>query len=190
MYFSMSMSRQMYQYRTRGMFDHSVTPLVPFPEVVDAEYNADGTITLIVNAVSEKDESGRLFTHKVTIKEKENDGFEYVSNDVLTMGKEGIYWYRDRLSDKEWQEHYGDKTITINQNGNVIDDSLLSDDEMENVKVNIIGILQSDAIRKLYEDEDISNNSDLIYDVVDILGSSGLICFADDTNMYNYQLLT
>ena len=49
-------SRQMYQYRTRGMFDHSVTPLVPFPEVVDAEYNADGTITLIVNAVSEKDE--------------------------------------------------------------------------------------------------------------------------------------
>ena len=181
-------SRQMYQYRTRGMFDHSVTPLVPFPEVVDAEYNADGTITLIVNAVSEKDESGRLFTHKVAIKEKENDGFEYVSNDVLTMGKEGIYWYRDRLSDKEWQEHYGDKTITINQNGNVIDDSLLSDDEMENVKVNIIRILQSDAIRKLYEDEDISNNSDLIYDAVDILGSSGLICFANDTNMYNYQL--
>lgn len=181
-------SRQMYQYRTRGMFDHSVTPLVPFPEVVDAEYNADGTITLIVNAVSEKDESGRLFTHKVTIKEKENDGFEYVSNDVLTMGKEGIYWYRDRLSDKEWQEHYGDKTITINQNGNVIDDNLLSDDEMENVKVNIIGILQSDAIRKLYEDEDISDNSDLIYGAVDILGSSGLICFADDTNMYNYQL--
>lgn len=183
-------SRQMYQYRTRGMFDHSVTPLVPFPEVVDAEYNADGTITLIVNAVSEKDESGRLFTHKVTIKEKENDGFEYVSNDVLTMGKEGIYWYRDRLSDKEWQEYYGDteKTITINQNGNVIDDSLLSDDEMENVKVNIIGILQSDAIRKLYEDEDISNNSDLIYDAVDILGSSGLICFSDDTNMYNYQV--
>lgn len=181
-------SRQMYQYRTRGMFDHSVTPLVPFPEVVDAEHNADGTITLIVNAVSEKDESGRLFTHKVTIKEKENDGFEYVSNDVLTMNKEGIYWYRDRLSDKEWQEHYGDKTITINQNGNVIDDSLLSDDEMENVKVNIIRILQSDAIRKLYEDEDISNNSDLIYDAVDILGSSGLICFADDTNMYNYQL--
>lgn len=183
-------SRQMYQYRTRGMFDHSVTPLVPFPEVVDAEYNADGTITLIVNAVSEKDESGRLFTHKVAIKEKENDGFEYVSNDVLTMDKEGIYWYRDRLSDKEWQEYYGDteKTITINQNGNVIDDSLLSDDEMENVKVNIIRILQSDAIRKLYEDEDISNNSDLIYDAVDILGSSGLICFADDTNMYNYQL--
>lgn len=181
-------SRQMYQYRTRGMFDHSVTPLVPFPEVVDAEYNADGTITLIVNAVSEKDESGRLFTHKVTIKEKENDGFEYVSNDVLTMKKEGIYWYRDRLSDKEWQEHYGDKTITINQNGNVIDDSLLSDDEMENVKVNIIGILQSDAIRKLYEDEDISDNSDLIYDAVDILGSSGLMCFSDDTNMYNYQL--
>ena len=181
-------SRQMYQYRTRGMFDHSVTPLVPFPEVVDAEHNADGTITLIVNAVSEKDESGRLFTHKVTIKEKENDGFEYVSNDVLTMGKEGIYWYRDRLSDKEWQEHYGDKTITINQNGNVIDDSLLSDDEMENVKVDIIGILQSDAIRKLYEDEDISDNSDLIYGAVDILGSSGLICFADDTNMYNYQL--
>lgn len=181
-------SRQMYQYRTRGMFDHSVTPLVPFPEVVDAEYNADGTITLIVNAVSEKDESGRLFTHKVTIKEKENDGFEYVSNDVLTMGKEGIYWYRDRLSDKEWQEYYGDKTITINQNGNVIDDSLLSDDEMENVKVNIIGILQSDAIRKLYEDEDISDNSDLIYGAVDILGSSGLICFSDDTNMYNYQL--
>lgn len=183
-------SRQMYQYRTRGMFDHSVTPLVPFPEVVDAEYNADGTITLIVNAVSEKDESGRLFTHKVAIKEKENDGFEYVSNDVLTMNKEGIYWYRDRLSDKEWQEYYGDteKTITINQNGNVIDDSLLSDDEMENVKVNIIRILQSDAIRKLYEDEDISNNSDLIYDAVDILGNSGLMCFSDDTNMYNYQL--
>ena len=183
-------SRQMYQYRTRGMFDHSVTPLVPFPEVVDAEYNADGTITLIVNAVSEKDESGRLFTHKVTIKEKENDGFEYVSNDVLTMNKEGIYWYRDRLSDKEWQEYYGDteKTITINQSGNVIDDSLLSDDEMENVKVDIIGILQSDAIRKLYEDEDISNNSDLIYGAVDILGNSGLMCFSDDTNMYNYQL--
>lgn len=181
-------SRQMYQYRTRGMFDHRVTPLVPFPEVVDAEHNADGTITLIVNAVSEKDESGRLFTHKVTIKEKENDGFEYVSNDVLTMNKEGIYWYRDRLSDKEWQEHYGDKTITINQNGNVVDDSLLSDDEMENVKVDIMGILQSDAIRKLYDDEDISDNSDLIYDAVDILGSNGLICFSDDTNMYNYQL--
>ena len=181
-------SRQMYQYRTRGMFDHRVTPLVPFPEVVDAEHNADGTITLIVNAVSEKDESGRLFTHKVTIKEKENDGFEYVSNDVLTMNKEGIYWYRDRLSDKEWQEHYGDKTITINQNGNVVDDSLLSDDEMENVKVDIMGILQSDVIRKLYDDEDISDNSDLIYDAVDILGSNGLICFADDTNMYNYQL--
>ncbi len=72
---------------------------------------------------------------------------------------------------------YRKKTITINQNGNVIDDSLLSDDEMENVKVNIIGILQSDAIRKLYEDEDISDNSDLIYGAVDILGNSGLMCF-------------
>ena len=54
------------------------------------------------------DENDKLFMHKITIKKKASGGFQYISNEMLTMNKEGAYWYRDRLSDEEWVKHYED----------------------------------------------------------------------------------
>ncbi|MGE4353959.1 MAG: DUF6070 family protein [Oscillospiraceae bacterium] len=60
-----------------GYYD--VAPRLPTPEVVDYWYNADGTLTLKVDAIFPWYGTDRAFTHELTIRII-GGGFQYVSN--------------------------------------------------------------------------------------------------------------
>lgn len=58
---------------------YSVSPRLPEPEVTDWQYNADGTLTMTVDAVYPWYGTDCAFTHELTIRET-GSGFQYVSN--------------------------------------------------------------------------------------------------------------
>ena len=93
-----------YIYRPRGFeeFDYAE---VPYPEVVAFETNADGSVTLTVNAVYPNGNTSNLFSHKVTVMD-ENGRIYYLSNEILGDEELNLWWHRDRLSDDEWNEYY------------------------------------------------------------------------------------
>lgn len=98
-----------YQYRTRGMFDFAPTPYIPYPEVISYEENPDGTVKLMVNAVWAEKSLEKAFFHEVIIRPLDNGGFQYVSNHVIpSENNVEITWYRERLTDEQWQEYYGE----------------------------------------------------------------------------------
>lgn len=89
-------------------------PDIPYPEVVEYivgdadEEHQDGTITLIVNAVYPEGNSSAAYSHKTVIRPLAGDGFQYVSNQMITLEEEyDIWWHSDRLTRKEWLEIYG-----------------------------------------------------------------------------------
>lgn len=96
-----------YTYRPRGFYETEY-PDLPYPEVVDCEKNADGTITLTVNAVYPERETSRAYVHKVIVCPLENGGVQYVSNQRVWF-EDGweIPWHTERLSGEEWEEIYG-----------------------------------------------------------------------------------
>ena len=61
----------------------NVTPRTPFPEVVSYTYNADGTITMVVDAVNPWYGSDKSFRHELTVRPGSGVNFQYVSNRVL-----------------------------------------------------------------------------------------------------------
>lgn len=67
-----------YGYR-EGLYNY--TPRISEPEVVDYWYNADGTLTMQVDAVNKWYGTDRAFRHQVTVRETSN-GFQYVSNNL------------------------------------------------------------------------------------------------------------
>lgn len=100
-----------YEYRPRGFYELEHTNL-PYPEVVDYKENADGTITLTVNAVYPSLETSRAFTHELVILPKEQGAFEYVSNTVfLTKNDRRTDWHTDRLTEGEWEAIYGETDL-------------------------------------------------------------------------------
>lgn len=64
-------------------------PLVQ-PEVTAYVHNADGTITLTVQAASAEVKTNCLFTHEVTLRPLENGGFQYVGNRITSIGSWGL----------------------------------------------------------------------------------------------------
>lgn len=42
---------------------------IPYPEVVSYTENEDGSLTLLVNAVYANENTSRLFSHEVTVKD-------------------------------------------------------------------------------------------------------------------------
>lgn len=58
---------------------YNVVPRLPTPEVVDYWYNADGTLTLKVDAVFPQYGTDRAFTHELTIRDTSGK-FQYISN--------------------------------------------------------------------------------------------------------------
>ena len=84
-----------YIYRPRGFeeFDYAE---VPYPEVVAFETNADGSVTLTVNAVYPNGNTSNLFSHKVTVMD-ENGRIYYLSNEILGDEELNLWWHRDRL---------------------------------------------------------------------------------------------
>ena len=96
-----------YEYRPRGFYEAEY-PEHPYPEVVDYTENADGTITLLVNAVFPYEGLSKVFSHEVVVRPLENDGVQYVSNHVIPS-EDNIEesWYKPRLTLAEWAEVYG-----------------------------------------------------------------------------------
>ncbi len=62
---------------------YNVTPRTPVPEVVSYTYNADGTITMIVDAVNKWYGTDRAFRHELTVLPGDGVSFRYVSNRLL-----------------------------------------------------------------------------------------------------------
>ena len=100
-----------YEYHPRGFYELEHTTL-PYPEVVNYKENADGTITLTVNAVYPGLETSRSYTHELVILPKEQGGFEYVSNTVLPTENDcATEWHTDRLTEEEWDDIYGETAL-------------------------------------------------------------------------------
>lgn len=68
---------------------YNTSPKTPEAEVVDYWYNADGSLTLRVDAVNKWYGTDRAFTHELTVREEEGGGFKYVSN-VLVESPDNI----------------------------------------------------------------------------------------------------
>lgn len=97
-----------YQYRARCIYDCGSGTEVPYPEVTSFEENADGTVKLMAEAVWPKKNMDCAFSHEVIVRPLENGEFQYMSNRVIPSetNVEPV-WYRERLSEEEWEEHYG-----------------------------------------------------------------------------------
>ena len=96
-----------YIYHPRGFYDTEY-PGYPFSEVVDYGENADGTITLTVNAVFPYENIAKVFTHEVVVRPLPDGGVQYVSNRIIPS--EDNYtetWHISRLTDEEWREYEG-----------------------------------------------------------------------------------
>ncbi len=107
-----------YEYRPRGFYEAEY-PDIPYPEVVDYIVsdatvssadgeNPDGTITLIINAVYPNGNTSLAYSHKTVIRLLDGDGFQYVSNEMISLEDErDIWWHSNRLTEEEWEEVYG-----------------------------------------------------------------------------------
>lgn len=92
-----------YVYRPRGFYE-SESPDIPCPEVTGYLENADGTITLLVNAVYPEEYTAKAFSHKTVIRPLPEGGFQYVSNEMLPSGQEpDLWWHSKRLTKEEWE---------------------------------------------------------------------------------------
>lgn len=92
-----------YQYRPRGLYDCALTPYIPYPEVVAYEEKGDGTIELTVDAVWLEENLEQAFSHKVVVRPRSDNGFQYVSNYVIPSEHNvEPNWYTNRLNDEEW----------------------------------------------------------------------------------------
>ena len=96
-----------YEYRPRGFYEVEY-PDIPYPEVVDYTENPDGTITLIINAVYPNGNTSLAYSHKTVIRLLDGDGFQYVSNEMISLeDDQDIWWHSNRLTEEEWEEVYG-----------------------------------------------------------------------------------
>ena len=102
-----------YEYRPRGFYEVEYSD-IPYPEVVDYIVsdadgeNPDGTITLIINAVYPNGNTSLAYSHRTVIRLLDGDGFQYVSNEMISLEDErDIWWHSNRLTEEEWKEVYG-----------------------------------------------------------------------------------
>lgn len=96
-----------YEFRPRACYDMEMPEEAAYPEIIECRENGDGTKTLTVNAIYPAESSAEVLTHEVTVCDKENGGFEYISNKVLYENKELINsWHRDRLTRERWEEMF------------------------------------------------------------------------------------
>ena len=75
---------------------HYVWGHAPSPEVVDSWENGDGTITMVVDALDDYKGNDRAFTHEVTVREREDGSFVYISNRVWPEDKPRVPSYIPR----------------------------------------------------------------------------------------------
>lgn len=68
------------------------------PEVTDARENADGTVTLRVEAVCDKTGDDAALVHELTVKTGENGSFRYLGNKISDIGLEELPPYQYRVA--------------------------------------------------------------------------------------------
>lgn len=96
-----------YEYRPRGFYEAEY-PDIAYPEVVNYTENADGTITLNINAVYPNGDVSKEFSHTTVIRPLDEGSFQYVSNQmILPEADYDVCWHSNRLTGKEWEEAYG-----------------------------------------------------------------------------------
>lgn len=97
---------QAYKWVRLGCFNYVPTYFeTSVPEVTDIRENADGTITLTVDAVCEMilcDDA--VITHELTIQMKEDGSFQYLGNKILNDGIRYIPEYQYRFNAKMTEE--------------------------------------------------------------------------------------
>lgn len=90
-----------YEYRPRGFYEVEY-PDIAYPEVVRYAQNGDGTVTLHINAVYPNGNTSKEFSHTTVIRPLSEDGFQYVSNEIiLPEGDHDIWWHSNRLTEEE-----------------------------------------------------------------------------------------
>ncbi len=204
----------MYSYRPRGLYEIECTNQ-PYPEVVEYDENADGTITLTVNAVFPYECTAKAFSHKVTIRLQENGAFQYVSNTIIEGAYEA-WWRTERLTGEEWAEIYGGQAALsaeeqktenwIEKSKSEADDSfwylpyadscILSESERKELECTILKAAKT--VSSVYQHMEIEQGTSYASNVKDfrteqcqrvvkLLGAAGYISVSDDLNMENYE---
>lgn len=102
---------QAYAYRPRGLYELECSNQ-PYPEVVGCLENADGTLTLAVNAVFPYENTSKTFSHEVTVRPLTDGAFQYVSNKIVE-GNCDAWWRTERLTKEEWEEIYGEQGVRL-----------------------------------------------------------------------------
>ena len=97
-------NKEAYIFRPRGFYEHDYAK-IPSPEVVSYTENNDGSLTLLVNAVYANENTSRLFSHEVTVKDSD-EGFYYLSNHIIDEKLPELWWHSERLTDEEWKDYY------------------------------------------------------------------------------------
>lgn len=191
-----------YEYKPRGFYEAGCSNM-PYPEVTGYSENADGTLTLTVNAVFSYEGTSKAFVHEVVIRPLENGGFHYVSNQI-TGGDCDAWWYTKRLTAQEWEEVYGgykaeEKESEMDESLWYLpqaDECLLTEAERDALKDTALAAAKQ--VSAVYQDMEIeegasyaSNVKDFsgaqCREVVTLLGRAGLVSVADDMNMQNYE---
>ena len=96
-----------YEYKPRGL-EEAEYPEYPYPEVIGYEWNADGTLTLEVQAVFPSKGISKVYVHAVTVRETADGGVQYVANHILEPIQDPeLRWHVPRLTRMEWEELYG-----------------------------------------------------------------------------------
>ncbi len=197
---------KVYLYRPRGLYETECTNQ-PSPEVTGCTENADGTLTLTVNAVFPYENTAKAFSHEVTIRLLEDGSFQYVSNKI-DGGTYEAWWRTERLTDEEWQEIYGEQYLKndtqINESETEealwylphSDNFLLTEAEQTELENTILAAAKT--VSPQYQNKEYvqgtsyaSNISGFrkedCCEVVRLLGKAGYISTADDCNMENYE---
>ncbi len=195
-----------YSYRPRGLYEIECTSQ-PYPEVVGYTENADGTITLTVNAVFPYENTAKAFSHEVTIRLAEDGAFQYVSNRIVGEVYDA-WWRTERLTSGEWEEIYGEQTPKTRMGQEEpdgdetlwylphADECLLN--ESEKKELEDIILTAAESVRQQYENMEIVQGTsyasgvknfskETCREVVRLLGNAGYVSVADDVNMENYE---
>lgn len=181
-----------YEYRPRGFYDTEY-PDIPYPEVVDYTENSDGTITLMVNAVYPNGNTSKLYAHKTVIRPLNENRFQYVSNQTISLDEDyDIWWHADRSSVEENAPESEASPRSFPQAGQ----SLISEAEKE--QLNGMALDAAEQVKEVYRDIELvgessygSNIREFTHDqcrqVVRLLGKAGYVGVTEDTNMENYE---
>ena len=103
--------KQTYEWMRLGCFNYAPTYFgTSLPEVTDIRENADGTITLTVDAVCDMILcDGAVITHELTIQIEEDGSFRYLGNKILNNGIENIPDYQYRIYAEDILDDFNSK---------------------------------------------------------------------------------